>query len=67
LKKLDRLSLAKSSVSDEGVTHLAPLTHLKELDLSDTQVTAGRVAKLKTSLPQCRIVTTAVAKQLAAP
>ncbi|HEV3303483.1 MAG TPA: protein kinase [Planctomycetaceae bacterium] len=67
LKKLDRLSLAKSSISDEGVTRLAPLTHLKELDLSDTYVTADRVAKLKTSLPQCRIVTTAAAKQLAAP
>jgi Leucine-rich repeat (LRR) protein len=67
LKKLDRLSLAKSSVSDEGVSHLAPLTHLKELDLSDTQVTAGRAAKLKTSQPQCRIVTTVPAKQLAAP
>jgi serine/threonine protein kinase/Leucine-rich repeat (LRR) protein len=67
LKKLERLALAQSSVSDEGVTHLAPLAHLKELDLSDTRVTAGRVTKLKTSLPQCQIVTTAAAKPLAAP
>ncbi len=67
LKKLERLSLAKSSVSDEGVTHLAPLTNLKELDLSDTTVMASRVAKLKTLLPKCRIVTTAAPKQLAAP
>jgi len=67
LKKLERLSLAKSHVSDEGAKYLAPLTRLKELDLSDTQVTAARVAKLKTSLPQCRIITTDAARQLAKP
>ena len=67
LKKLERLSLAKSHVSDEGAKYLAPLTRLKELDLSDTQVTAAGVAELNKSLPQCRIVTTRVARQVAKP
>jgi serine/threonine protein kinase/Leucine-rich repeat (LRR) protein len=67
LKKLDRLSLAKSSVTDAGAVHLGPLVRLKELDLTDTQVTSDSVAKLKKSLPQCRIIAGAGQRQLAAP
>jgi serine/threonine protein kinase/Leucine-rich repeat (LRR) protein len=67
LKKLERLSLARSHVSDKGAKYLSPLTRLKELDLSDTQFTAAGVAELKQSLPQCRIITTMVARQLAKP
>ncbi len=67
LKKLERLSLADSTLTDEGALHLASVTHLKELDLSHTQVTTASVAKLKASLPQCRIVTTIPARQLSTP
>jgi Leucine-rich repeat (LRR) protein len=67
LKKLERLSLAKSHVSDEGAKYLALLTRLKMLDLSDTQITDARAAKLKAALPQCRIITTTAARHLAAP
>jgi eukaryotic-like serine/threonine-protein kinase len=67
VKKLERLSLVKSPVSDEGANSLARLTRLKELDLSDTKVTAARLEELKTSLPRCRLITTAVARQLAEP
>ena len=67
LKKLERLSLARSHVSDEGAKYLSQLTRLKELDLSDTQFTAAGVAELNKSLPQCRIITTPVARQIAKP
>jgi serine/threonine protein kinase/Leucine-rich repeat (LRR) protein len=67
VKKLERLSLAKSPVSDEGANSLSRLTRLKELDLGDTKVTAARLEELKTSLPRCRLITTAVARQLARP
>jgi len=67
LQKLQRLSLAKSQVSDAGAKYLAPLTGLKELDLSDTKVTAAGIAKLRTALPQCRVITTTATQQLAKP
>jgi Leucine-rich repeat (LRR) protein/tRNA A-37 threonylcarbamoyl transferase component Bud32 len=56
LRKLERLSLAKGSVTNEGANYLARLTHLKELDLTGTQITETGVARLKTELPQCRII-----------
>jgi len=58
-KKLERLSLAKSNSSDEGAKYLAPLTHLKELDISQTHISAARVAELTKSLPHCRVMATA--------
>jgi Leucine-rich repeat (LRR) protein len=59
LKKLEKLSLAKSPVSDVGVRQLAQLAHLKELDLTETNVTAAGVRELQKSLPACRILTPA--------
>ena len=41
LKQLERLSLAGSKVSDDGLKHLGGLSALRELDLSGTPV-AGR-------------------------
>ena len=58
LKKLEKLSLAKSPVSDEGARQLAQLTQLKELDLTETKVTAAGLQALQKSLPGCRIVRT---------
>ncbi len=55
LTRLRRLSLASTEISDAGLTHLAGLTQLDELYLYDTQVTAEGVAKLRQSLPNCRI------------
>jgi Leucine-rich repeat (LRR) protein len=56
LKKLERLSLAKSPVSDGSAKRLTLLTHLRELDLRDTKITATRIAELKKALPECRII-----------
>jgi Leucine-rich repeat (LRR) protein len=67
LNKLRWLSLSNCHLSDAGAKHLAQLTHLEHLDLSNTPVTAAHLAALKTSLPQCRIVTTAASQQLASP
>jgi hypothetical protein len=60
LKKLEKLSLAKSHVSDQGARQLAQLTHLKELDLTETKVTAAGVEELQKSIAGCRILTSAV-------
>jgi serine/threonine protein kinase/Leucine-rich repeat (LRR) protein len=67
LKHLERLSLAKSSITGEGAKLLTLLPRLKELDLSETRISAARIAKLKASLPQCRITSSAPMKTLATP
>jgi hypothetical protein len=59
LKKLEKLSLARGHVSDQGARQLAQLTHLKELDLTETKVTAAGVEELRKSLGGCRIKTIA--------
>jgi Leucine-rich repeat (LRR) protein len=58
LKKLERLSLSDSSISDEGLKHLHGLTNLLELDLRQTRVTAAGKAALGKALPKCRILLT---------
>jgi hypothetical protein len=55
LKRLERLSLAGSKVSDEGLKHLSGLTNLKDLDLTGTKVTEEGVARLQKALPKCKI------------
>jgi Leucine-rich repeat (LRR) protein len=47
LKKLERLSLTGSSISDEGLKHLHGLANLQELDLRQTRVTAAGKAALQ--------------------
>jgi hypothetical protein len=50
------LSLAGSSVTDEGLKHRAGLSNLKHLNLTGAQVTAASVAALLKALRQCRIL-----------
>jgi len=53
---LTRLELRKVPITDAAVPHLARLTHLKELDISQTGITAAALAELKKALPQTKIV-----------
>jgi len=41
-----------------GVRQLSQLAQLKELDLTETNVTAAGVRELQKSLPACRVLTT---------
>jgi WD40 repeat protein/Leucine-rich repeat (LRR) protein len=50
------LSLGQTRVTDAGLEHLAGLKNLVELYLNNTAVTDNGVAKLKTALPQCKII-----------
>jgi hypothetical protein len=52
---LERLSLANSGITDEGLKSLRGLASLKELDLSGTRVTAAGTSTLREALPACKI------------
>jgi serine/threonine protein kinase/Leucine-rich repeat (LRR) protein len=55
LKRLKRLSLAGTSLTDEGIKHLEGLTNLEALDLRRTKVTAEGIKRLQQALPKCQI------------
>ncbi len=42
-------------VIDSDLEYVIPLKELRQLDLTDTQVTDAGVAKLQQSLPNCKI------------
>jgi hypothetical protein len=52
---LGKLSVARSKVTAEGLHHLAPLTQLRFLDLSETAVRKDDVRKLHQALPELNI------------
>ena len=65
LAKLERLQLARTSVSDKGIEHIMGCTSLRDLDLSDTQVTDSGVRQLARlrSLKQLKLAGTGVTAQ----
>lgn len=57
LKKLTlRHAIAPMSVTDVGLSHLAGLTHLEELDISRTNITKAGADLLRKRLPNTRIL-----------
>ena len=44
-----------TQITDAELVHLAGLTSLQELGLSNTQITDAGVAKLKEALPDCSV------------
>jgi leucine-rich repeat protein SHOC2 len=56
LTKLEWLALEDNPITDADLEHLKPLGNLKELDVSNTNVTKEGVESLKTALPNCHIV-----------
>jgi hypothetical protein len=50
------LYLPGTSITDAGLTHLARLTALKELDLRDTPVSRAGFEQLRQALPNCFII-----------
>jgi hypothetical protein len=52
---LRKLSLAGTSVGDEGVPHLAELKNLEYLWLNGTRVSDSAYMTLKAALPECQI------------
>ncbi len=54
-KKLTKLSLAKTAVTDEAFLDLVKLTGLTELDVTGTQVTAEGVAAFRKLRPKCAV------------
>lgn len=55
IRTLEYLDLSRTSISNEGVSALVPLTRLRELVLMDTMVTEEGVAFLRRALPGCEI------------
>ena len=55
LPSLTRLEVSRTAISDEGLEHLARLTSLTQLFISNTNTTETGRARLRTSLPKCRI------------
>ena len=55
LRKLKRLNLRQSQITDAGLVHLKRLTNLEELWLNDTKITDAGVADLQKALPNCKI------------
>ena len=53
---LPSLCLSETQVTDAGLQHLAGLTELSVLDLSQTQVTEEGAAALQDALPKLRIL-----------
>ena len=50
------LNLKGSTITDDGLKVLAVIKSLKEVDLTDTDVTPEGVAELRKALPNCKIV-----------
>jgi hypothetical protein len=55
LTQLQELEISYGDVSDAGLEHLKHLTQLKHLDLWYTGFTKQGIARLKKSLPNCKI------------
>jgi hypothetical protein len=51
-----KLSLSGPAYTDAAVEHIVRLRDLAQLDLSRTKITDEGLARLKRSLPECRIV-----------
>ncbi len=56
LRQLQLLQLQHTTITDAGLEHLRGLSRLEDLFLQDTKVTGAGVAKLKTALPNLRVV-----------
>jgi hypothetical protein len=56
LTGLQTLDLARTHVTDAGLTHLAPLERLLQINLADTGTTAQGRARLAAQLPQLTIL-----------
>ena len=54
--RVNTVDLSGTAVTDKGLKQLKELDELRELRLSNTQVTDAGVAELKQSLPNCKIV-----------
>jgi eukaryotic-like serine/threonine-protein kinase len=68
MKLLHILVLKEATqISDAAIPKLQALRGLTEINLTGTRITPAGIATLKTSLPQCRIITSADARQLARP
>jgi hypothetical protein len=55
LTGLRTLDLARTAVTDAGLTHLASLERLQQLNLAETRTTAQGRARLAAELPQVTI------------
>lgn len=55
LRELANISLKGSQVDDVALNALAKVSSLRRLELIETKVTAGGVARLHESLPECEI------------
>ena len=55
MQKLSFLHIGSTTVSDNGLVHLKPLTALKDLKVTRTAVTGSGVADLQPSLPNTKI------------
>jgi hypothetical protein len=53
---LTRIDLEKTAIGDDGLNHLAKISTLRTLTLTKTKVTDAGVAKLKRSLPNCKVI-----------
>jgi serine/threonine protein kinase len=50
------LLLRSTSISDDAIPHLATLTGLTQLDLTDSRVTEAGRQKLREALPNCKVL-----------
>jgi Leucine-rich repeat (LRR) protein len=55
LEKLEWLHLGRTRLSDEGLITLAELKTLKEISVTNTQVTLDGIKQFKLVLPQCKV------------
>ncbi len=60
LPDLRALDLSQAPVNDSDMEHVMPLKQLRQLDLTDSNVTDAGVAKLQQALPNCKIALTCV-------
>ena len=58
---LEELDLSDTEITDRGLVHLYQSRYLRKLNLRGTKVTADGLAALRSTLPECNIVTTATA------
>ena len=55
MKKLEKLYLEKTQITDAGLLELAKMQQLRALRLHGTKVTAAGLAELQKALPNCEI------------
>ena len=59
LSTLEMLNVSFTQITDAGLLNLVQLTNLRSIELHHTSITTDRLARFRSSLPECLVVSSA--------